>query len=111
MTGIRHVARPDSLNHACSCAAGRAAAAPSAHRGDTLEALDPAEGELALGRPLAEGEWSAVVLRAPDVALLLPRGAALGPAMRSVPADTPGLTLCCLLSAIHAFYAVRTRKT
>lgn len=97
-----------------TCAADRAAASPKAARSrvlETLEVPDLAESEAALGRPLAEGEWSAVVLQTPNMALLLPRGAALGPAVRCVPAEMPGLTLRQLLSAIHAFYAVRMPPT
>ena len=72
---------------------------------DTLEAL--ALGERPSGRLLADGEWGAVLARAPDLTLLLPRGAGLGLSARSVAADAPGLTLRALLTAIHAHYAVR----
>ena len=76
-----------------------------AHGGDTLAAL--ALGERPSGRPLADGEWGAVLARAPDLTLLLPRGAGLGLSARAVAADAPGLTLRALLAAIHALYAVR----
>ena len=75
------------------------------HGNDTLEAL--ALGERPSGRPLADGEWGAVLARAPDLTLLLPRGAGLGLSARAVAADAPGLTLRALLAAIHAHYAVR----
>jgi len=54
-----------------------------AHGGDTLAAL--ALGERPSGRPLADGEWGAVLARAPDLTLLLPRGARAPPAALPVP--------------------------
>ena len=89
-----------------------AAATPAAGSGtDTGEGPSTTgegfQSDGAPGWPLADGEWGAVVLRAPNVALLLPRGAALGLAARSLAVEPPGLTLRQLLTAVHDFYAVR----
>ncbi|KAK9821944.1 hypothetical protein WJX81_007217 [Elliptochloris bilobata] len=73
--------------------------------GDTQTLDEGLPGGDAPARPLADGEWDAVALRAPGVALLVPRGSALGLAVRALPAEAPGLTLRQLLTAIHAFYA------
>lgn len=95
-----------------ACAASdspSAAPAPGWGADDTGERPSTlAEGGCAPGRPLAEGEWGALVLRAPSLALLLPRGAALGLAARSLAVEPPGLTLHGLLTAVHEFYAVST---
>lgn len=110
-TGMAGLATQGEAPSACAALDSPAAALAPGWDGNPGEGLSTLEegfrGECAPGRPLAEGEWGALVLRAPHLVLLLPRGGALGLAPRSMAVEPPGLTLRALLTALHAFYAVR----